>query len=79
MARHKIENLYAFVVDDPNDGEGVLTKDTPSGRIPMIGKTRDQLELYRNEAIEIATGLQMPLVTATFIRAHTEDTQRRTN
>ena len=65
---HKVNDLYAYMVDDPHDGEAVLTRDTPSGQIPLIGRTREMLELYHHEARDTADALRMPLIVGHFTR-----------
>jgi hypothetical protein len=59
----KIEKLYAWVVTEPDGGEGIPAADIGSMAMPMVGADRERMESLREfaEHVHQVTGYPVKL------------------
>jgi len=76
----KITRVYAWVAEEPDGGEGILTMQSPSGRmIPLIGADRARVENYQDLAEDVAGHTGYPVRLKVFSAGTVIDTISRPN
>lgn len=57
----KIDEMFAWIVTEPDGGEGIPALHTASGALPMVGADRARVESLRPHAQGVAAQLGLPL------------------
>ena len=74
-APKKIEELFAWVVTEPDGGEGIPAVTLPGiGTTPMIGGDRARIESLRGYALDVAAHLKLPAYLKRFSSVETLET-----
>ena len=76
----EIARVYAWIAEEPDGGEGILTMQSPSGRmIPLIGADRTRIEGYRDLAENVADHTGYPVRLKVFSGSTVIDTVSQAN
>lgn len=71
----KLTELYAFIAEGPDEKEGVAAVQVSEGVwFPLVGQTREELDLLRPLAIQLAETLKKPVILSHFTLREDLDT-----
>jgi hypothetical protein len=62
----RIEEMYAFIVMDDDDTEGVLGFQAPGGFVPMVGADMEMVELLKPMAVKLSAEINKPVQLVKF-------------
>jgi hypothetical protein len=66
MKPQKITRLYAWIAEEPDGGEGIVSAQLGDVHMPLIGADRARIESFRNIAKEIQVYTSYPIKLAVF-------------